>query len=403
MTSTLPPSVGRNYFKFMQWDITTRCNLKCAHCRSTEFYSDGDVRDLCLSDNKRILNDLFLNGVMRIHFLGGEPLMRGDFCEFVEYADSLGIIWSVNTNGTLLGKKMARRLLDANAFAITVSLDGPTAASNDAVRGAGVFDKVCKNIADLSELRTRQNKPTRIIIACTLVRQNAAETGRMLELAKSLNVNSLILSELQMRGSAKKSAPDLQVGQPAVLETGHRVAQKIIGDSSQQVQLGFLTPIAIQYINEAHGTAFPIYDASCGALTHKGFIQPDGALFPCQSLTDKEKVPGAIGPMRRLSLADHNFHDLWYSKRYEKILQQLFSPDIDRYMLPCRYCKYFRKLCYPCPLSALSRTYSVRHQCLAAMSELAAARGVDAPWNALLNQLSGDDDRIERYEEEVSR
>jgi MoaA/NifB/PqqE/SkfB family radical SAM enzyme len=380
--------VKRNYFKFMQWDITTRCNLSCTHCRSTGFYRDGDVHDLDLGSNLRIANEMFLAGVRRIHFLGGEPLMRPDFCKIAEAVNRLGVGWSVNTNATLLDEHVALRLLKADAHVITVSLDGPSAESNDAIRGRGVFDRVCENTARLTAIRNRLKKPTRVVIACTLVSRNAAEVGRMVDVATSLGVNSLILSSLQSRGNARTSFASMQVAEPEALDIGLKTAEKIALERSPHVQLGFLTPVAIQYVNEASGAAFPIYDASCGALKHKGYIQPDGALFPCQSMTDKEPLPPVIGPMPRLSLARHDFNSLWHSRRFEAILEHLFSPSVDPYMLPCRYCTYYRSLCYPCPLGALGGQFSAHHLCLKAMSRLAALRGVEAPWDRLLDHPS---------------
>lgn len=402
MQTTDPRSVGRNYLKFMQWDITRHCNLNCAHCRSTEFYSDGDIHDLSYEDNVEIARELYFNGVRRIHFLGGEPLVRRDFCKFVDEIRHLGIIWSVNTNATLLNQEIAQRLLHSGARVITVSLDGPTSEINDAVRGKGVFEKVCENTERLTALRNRHKKPTRVVISCTLVQQNTDEIGTMVDLAGKLGVNSLILSSLQLRGSAKQAADSLQVGKPLELQMAARIAEKVASGNTQHVQLGFLTPIAIQYINEAYGTNFPIYNSTCGALIHKGYIQPDGALFPCQAITDKEKLPGPIGPVPRRSMVDHGFYDVWYSHRYNEIKERLFSRDLNERMLPCHYCKYFRHICYPCPLGIIGGGWSVHHLCLAAMAKLAEHRGVDAPWRDLLYKLSSDGDAVRHMPKENS-
>jgi radical SAM protein with 4Fe4S-binding SPASM domain len=312
--------------------------------------------------------------------------MRRDFCDLAEYVNGLGIVWSVNTNATMLDDKIARRLLRAQAHVVTVSLDGPTAEINDSVRGPGVFEKVCENTAILTALRDKLNPDTRVVISCTLVRRNAEDVGRMVDLAKSLGVNSLILSELQIRGNARQSADSLRVHKTSEIDIGVRVAENLSKNRTQHVQLGFLTPVAIQYINEAYGTQFPIYDASCGALTQKGYIQPDGALFPCQSMTDKETMPSIIGPMFRMSLAQFDFEDIWHSRRYGSIKELLFSNSVDHYKLPCKYCKYFRTLCYPCPLGALGSQWSLHQLCLEAMSRLADLRGMDAPWHELLNK-----------------
>jgi MoaA/NifB/PqqE/SkfB family radical SAM enzyme len=380
-------SFNRNYYKFMQWDITQHCNLRCAHCRSTEFYSQSKNIDLPLDVNRRIAEELYVNGVRRIHFLGGEPLFRKDFCDFVEYLDSIGMEWSVNTNATLLTEKVAKRLLDARARVITISLDGPDAESNDAIRGSGVFDKVCENTVRLTHLRDRRRSNTRVVISCTVVRQSTGHMGAMTDLAHQLGVNSLILSSLRLMGRAKESVCDLGVDFATELGMGEEVACNIAAGKTQHIQLGFLTPVAIQYLNEEYGTAFPFYDASCNAVIQKGYIQPDGALFPCQSLTDSAEIPKAIGPLPRRSLSDHSFDEIWNSKEMRRIGAALFGPKIGESMLPCRYCRYFRVLCYPCPLGELGGKRSINYACLEAMTKLAERRGYDVPWRGLLNEM----------------
>src|SRR6187402_3798687 len=92
-----------NHFRFVQWDITARCNLACKHCRSESFYGDSRLAcDLPLVEVKSRLDRLWQQGVRRIHFLAGEPFVRRDLAAIVEYASSLGIICSINTNGTLI-------------------------------------------------------------------------------------------------------------------------------------------------------------------------------------------------------------------------------------------------------------------------------------------------------------
>jgi len=391
MTTAAIDQTGRNFNKFMQWDITHHCNLSCAHCRSTEYYKGSRVKDLPLETNKQIVDDLYLNGVRRIHFLGGEPLTRKDFCDFAEYVGELGIVWSVNTNGTLLTENTARRLLAANAHVITISLDGPTDESNDAVRGKGVFQKVCENASRLTHILKTEKKNTRVVIACTLVKQNADKITKMVDLAKELGVNSLILSSLQLKGSAVKAVQKLSINQSTELKMAEEIAEKITRGSTQHVQLGFLTAIGTQYINEKFGTSFPIYDSRCEAIVSKGYIQPDGALFACQALTDTGNIPSKIGLIQRKSIVDHGFEKIWYDSRMHDIKEQLFHQDVDQRMLPCKYCKYYRVICYPCPLGAIGKSNSIHLNCLEAMSGLSAVRGVSAPWDEFLSQHTGSD------------
>ncbi len=363
----------------MQWDITHRCNLQCAHCRSTEFYASRQVGDLSLADNIKIAQELRLNGVRRVHFLGGEPLLRTDFPDLVGYMGTLGIECSVNTNGTLLTKTVAERLIDAGISVITVSLDGPDAPSNDAVRGKGVFDPVCKNIKQLTQLIASRGKTTRVVIACTLVRGNAGKLRSMSQLAKDLGANSLILSPLRLSGNAITHAADLSVDQNAQLEMGEEIASNMAAGDTMHLQLGF-PPIVTQYLNEKYGTSFPIYATACNAIRVKGYIQPDGALFPCQALTDTAENRPRIGVVPRRSLVDHSFAEIWNSLELRSIEELLFSDEAKSRMLPCRYCRYFPTICYPCPLGSLEGKTLIKHMCLKAMAKMAKFRGQRAPW-----------------------
>ena len=398
-----PSKLNPNFYKFMQWDITSRCNLNCAHCRSTEFYLNSHIKDLTLKQNQSIAEKLYVNGIRRIHFLGGEPLIREDFCDFVKYIHKLGITWSVNTNGTLITNKIAEDLLSCDPQVITVSLDGPDKNSNDLVRGNGVFDKVCKNIARLVKIRNQMNKKTRIVISATLVQQSINRVDQMVKLSNELGVNSLILSSLRMMGRAKGSANKLAINSNIKIMAAQKIAKKAkIND--QHVQLGFLTPIEIEDLNEELGTDFPIYDSSCGALIDKGFIQPDGSLFPCQSLTDTADLPKVLGTMTRKSLINYEFNEIWDSPAMHRIKDLLFHPSIDQITLPCQFCKYYKVICYPCPITALRGSWSIFNDCMQAMDRMAARRGHPSLIRDLLkNALPNKKKKGRRKNNEITR
>jgi len=67
------------------WDITHRCNLRCAHC-----YQDAKKAlpdELDTEEAKKVLDELAAAGVVAIAFSGGEPLMRQDIKEIIRYAE----------------------------------------------------------------------------------------------------------------------------------------------------------------------------------------------------------------------------------------------------------------------------------------------------------------------------
>jgi mycofactocin radical SAM maturase len=78
--------------------------------------------------------------VFYINVGGGEPTVRRDFWEFVEYATGHGVGVKFSTNGSRITREVARRLAGADYVDVQVSLDGATREVNDAVRGPGSFD-----------------------------------------------------------------------------------------------------------------------------------------------------------------------------------------------------------------------------------------------------------------------
>lgn len=83
-------------------EITQRCNQFCSFCYAADGMKKGN--ELPTQKFLEILDESAKLGVFRIHFMGGEPLVREDFEEIISYADSLGLYVSFTTNGVLLDR-----------------------------------------------------------------------------------------------------------------------------------------------------------------------------------------------------------------------------------------------------------------------------------------------------------
>ena len=120
-------------------DITSRCNLSCAHCRNS---SRGATSEMTFEEIRTVLDDLARQRVLRIGLSGGEPFIRADAPEIIRYAarHAAGRVF-VSTNGTLVDDRLLRELEPARSrLTIKISLDGPRDI-HDAIRGrAGAFD-----------------------------------------------------------------------------------------------------------------------------------------------------------------------------------------------------------------------------------------------------------------------
>ena len=126
----------------LTWELTYACNLQCVHCLSSS--GQRDDRELTTVEAKQVLDELRAMQVFYINIGGGEPMVRRDFFELIEYAvtpqkDGDGIGVKFSTNGAFIDDVNARRLAAMDYLDIQISLDGIDAATNDAVRGVGSY------------------------------------------------------------------------------------------------------------------------------------------------------------------------------------------------------------------------------------------------------------------------
>ena len=98
----------------ISWNTTNACNMFCDHC-----YRDAGCKadeELNTQEAKTLLEQIAKAGFKIMIFSGGEPLMRPDIVELVEYATKLGLRSVFGTNGTLITEEMALKLKNAGAM-----------------------------------------------------------------------------------------------------------------------------------------------------------------------------------------------------------------------------------------------------------------------------------------------
>ncbi len=122
----------------LTWELTYACNLQCIHCLSSS--GQRDPRELTTAEAKRVLDELHDLQVFYINIGGGEPMVRRDFFELVDYSIGRDIGVKFSTNGAFIDAQKARRLAAMDYLDIQISLDGLDAVTNDAVRGVGSYD-----------------------------------------------------------------------------------------------------------------------------------------------------------------------------------------------------------------------------------------------------------------------
>ncbi|MBW2306869.1 MAG: 12,18-didecarboxysiroheme deacetylase [Deltaproteobacteria bacterium] len=179
------------------WNMTRRCNLKCAHCYSASSnvaYTD----EMSTEEGKALIDDLVRLGSPVILFSGGEPLLRSDLLELAHYAVSNNIRAVISTNGTLISRELALRLRDVGLSYVGVSLDGMR-GTNDRFRGVqGAFDAAMKGIRHCREAGIK------VGLRFTINRRNAADIPAIFDVLEEEDIPRVCFYHLVYagRGSA---------------------------------------------------------------------------------------------------------------------------------------------------------------------------------------------------------
>ena len=125
------------------WEVTRACDLACQHCRA-EAAPNADPRQLDTKAGLKLINQL-AECTPRPHLIltGGDPLKRADLFELIAAARARGLAVSVSPSATpLLTTEAVDELVVAGVDAISLSLDGATAETHDAIRGVpGCFER----------------------------------------------------------------------------------------------------------------------------------------------------------------------------------------------------------------------------------------------------------------------
>ncbi len=167
------------------WELTKGCNLRCIHCRAsaTELSSPSDLSTQAACD---IIDQIATVSAPILVLSGGEPLFRSDIFQLARYGTDKGLRVALATNGTLVTKQVAQKIVDSGVRRVAISVDGADALTHDTFRGIpGAFDAALRGFRNLKDLGMS------VQINTTIARHNAHQLPRVLELAKSIGADAL--------------------------------------------------------------------------------------------------------------------------------------------------------------------------------------------------------------------
>jgi mycofactocin radical SAM maturase len=160
----------------LTWELTYGCNLACVHCLSSS--GRRDPRELDTAGAMSVIDQLRDLQVFYVNIGGGEPTIRSDFYELVDYAVGNGVGVKFSTNGTTINAERAVRLAGSDYVDVQISIDGATAATNDPLRGVGSYADARRAMDHLAAANFGQFK-----ISVVMTRDNVGELDQFAALA----------------------------------------------------------------------------------------------------------------------------------------------------------------------------------------------------------------------------
>ncbi len=133
------------------FELTARCNFSCPMCYVHLQGKDVAQRELSATQWIELARQAKDQGMVFVLLTGGEPFLRKDFFEIYSAMKAMGLLISINTNGSLLSGEIRRKLLEDPPFRVNLSLYGGCAKTYQDMCGQNVFDQVVENIRALRE------------------------------------------------------------------------------------------------------------------------------------------------------------------------------------------------------------------------------------------------------------
>ncbi|WP_396935871.1 mycofactocin radical SAM maturase, partial [Mycolicibacterium sp.] len=236
-----------------------------------------------------IIDELERMQVFYVNIGGGEPTVRSDFWELVDYATAHHVGVKFSTNGVRITPEVAAKLAASDYVDVQISLDGATADVNDAVRGPGSFAMAIRALENLKDAGFKDAK-----ISVVVTRHNIDQLDEFKALADRYGA-TLRITRLRPSGRGADVWDELHptpVQQVQLYDWlvahGERV---LTGDSFFHLS-GLGEPGALAGLN------------LCGAGRVVCLIDPVGDVYACPFAIHDKFLAGNI-------LSDGGFQSVW--------------------------------------------------------------------------------------------
>ena len=199
--------------------LTNKCNFNCYYC---EFDCKATGKELPIPILKKILEQGKQQGIKRVIYDGGEPMMHSQFEEVLKISRELGYKIGFVTNAWFIPEKIDL-LKRYNVYDFWIGIDG--VKSQDKLRKKGSFDRIIESI----RLLKQDNKF--VALNFLVLPDNYKELEDVFKLAIRYDIDAMQV--IPLNPSAGRASGGLSPQQEKeVVETVRKYAEKIKNLSS---------------------------------------------------------------------------------------------------------------------------------------------------------------------------
>jgi SynChlorMet cassette radical SAM/SPASM protein ScmF len=221
------------------------CNLACHHCWIAPTYpgDGGNGRHINLEHVRKAIREARPLGLQSVKLTGGEPTLHPQFRELVALIGAAGLSIIIETNGTLIDADLAAFLRqEPHVSFISVSVDGATAETHDALRGVpGSHERALAGIRALVKAGFHPQ------LICTLHQGNVSQVETIVTLGEMLGCGSVKFNYVQEIGRGKRFAEEQGLGVAEIIHLRGRMERDLMPRS--QVPIIFDIPYAFRSVS----------------------------------------------------------------------------------------------------------------------------------------------------------
>lgn len=314
--------------KWIAWETTRRCNLKCVHCRSSSELEVDEHPDFSLEEAYATIDNIVAYANPVLVLSGGEPLLRKDIFDIAQYGTDKGLRVCIATNGTLVTDEVCEKMKATGIRMVSLSLDGASPETHDDFRNQkGAFEGTMRAI----DLLNKHGIP--FLVNSSFTERNKNEIPEIYSLVRDLGATAWYMFMIVPTGRGEDIMEELipEGVYDEILEW-HYQAEK---NEDALMMRPTCAPHYYRIVREKakeDGETFKRRNLKFSTGGSKGCLA--GQLI-CLIDVDGEVLPCSYFPKSAGNIRQQGFQDIWENS---KLFQEL--RDFKSYKGSCGACEY---------------------------------------------------------------